>query len=184
VGERKDTYGYEESDLERFERFVIEPVRPEAIEERRREAALETLDVPRHLGRKLVVGTGTGNALYRLVQLFGTPNVPGLEAGATSRERGPTTWQYLFAVTYEPGPDEDAPTDLLLSIYDYKTDVSTGLSAWSEEKEAEPGIRDPVETKSSTMGSIPDAEFLETVVQLVLNIVEEPVSATYEELWV
>lgn len=184
MGERKDTYGYEESDLDRFERFAIEPVRPEAIEERRREAALETLDVPRHLGRKLVVETGTGNALYRLVQLFGTPNVSGLEAGASSRERGPTTWQYLFAVTYELGPDEDAPTDLLLSIYDYKTDVSTGLSIWNEGTDAEPGIRDPVETKSPTMEPVPDAEFLETVVQLVLNVVEEPVSATYEGLWV
>jgi hypothetical protein len=184
VGDREDTYGYEEDDLERFERFTVEPLPPEAIEECQQAAALETLDVPRYLGRKLVVGTGTGNALYRLVQLFGTPNVPGLEAGATSRERGPTTWQYLFEVTYDPGPDEDAPTDVLLSIYDYRTDVSTGLSVWNEGMDTEPGIRDPIETEPAGMESVPDAEFLETLVQLVLNVVEEPVSATYEGLWV
>ncbi|WP_227375159.1 hypothetical protein [Haladaptatus halobius] len=81
---------------------------PEEIERRFAESTLTTLDIPSHLDWKLATEVETGTALYLLVQLFGTPNVPGVEAGADQRDREKTTWQYLFAVTYEPPNDDRA----------------------------------------------------------------------------
>jgi hypothetical protein len=183
---RADTYGYDEADLEWFDRFTLTPVAPSAVRDHTDES-LETLDIPSHLGRQLVVEIDPGAALYRLVQLFGTPNAPGFEAGGVSRERTVTTWQYLFEVNYEPREDEgeDTPTTFLLSVYDYKTDVSTGVSGWNPDIDEGVMVLDPVgNTNDVSLTSIPDDEFLEGVVQLVLNMVEEPVPATHEQLWV
>lgn len=181
---RRDTYGYSEADLEWFDRFTLTPVAPSAVSDHT-DATLETLDIPSHLGRQLVVEVDPGAALYRLVQLFGTPNVPGFEAGGVARERTVTTWQYLFEVNYDPREEgEDPPTTFLLSVYDYKTDVSTGLSVWNRSSD-ENAILDPVESADDLpLASIPDDEFLEGVVQLVLNMIEEPVPATHKQLWV
>lgn len=193
---RTDTYGYDERTLEWFERFTVTPVSPAVVMERTAGQTLETLDIPAHLDRQLVVDADPGTALYRLVQLFGTPNVPGFEAGGVSHshERSVTTWQYLFDVTYDPPDDDegnasertkaDSPTSLLLSVYDYKTDVSTGLSGWIED-DGQRAALDPIEsTGRASLASIPDEEFLEGVVQLVLNMTEEPVQATHKQLWV
>lgn len=195
---RTDTYGYDEHTLEWFERFTVTPVSPDVVMEHRTAGqTLETLDIPAHLDRQLVVEADPGTVLYRLVQLFGTPNVPDFEAGGVSHERSVTTWQYLFDVTYDPPDDdnserEDAPTSLLLSVYDYKTDVSTGLSEWIPEDNGddrddgdETGVLDPIESAGcASLASIPDDAFLEGVVQLVLNMTEEPVQATHKQLWV
>lgn len=192
---RTDTYGYDEHALAWFERFTVTPVSPAVVMERYTAGeTLETLDIPAHLDRQLVVEADPGTVLYRLVQLFGTPNVPGFEAGGVSHERSVTTWQYLFDVTYEPPENDegnasertgsDAPISLLLSVYDYKTDVSTGLSTWIED-DAQRAALDPIESAGrASLASIPNKEFLEGVVQLVLNMTEEPVQATHKQLWV
>lgn len=194
--------GYDEESLDWFERFSVEPADPQAIQRRLAEGqVLETLDVPSHLDRDLSVEPGTGLVLYRLVQLFGTPNVPGRVAGGDQADRNVTTWQYLFDVTFEsegeedqePGDEED-PERFLLSIYDYRTGVSVGLSAWRERESKRPrnvdgvselGVRPPTGTPVDCPGvDPPDEEFLEGLLQLALNVVEEPVPATYKELWV
>lgn len=178
-------YAYDADDLEWFDRFTLRPADPEEVR-RRFEAgeALATMDLPSYLARPLTVDADTGLALYRLVQLFGTPNVAGLEAGADQPDRELTTWQYLFEVTFESEEDDADAREFLLSVYDYKTDVSTGLSTFLADPEAGGGQpRQPARDPPPGL-DVPDDEFLVGVVQLVLNTVEEPVPATFKDLWV
>lgn len=176
-------YGYDPGDLDWFERFTLRPVPPGEIRRRLDGGrVLATMDIPGYLAKKLVVDAETGVALYRLVQLFGTPNVPGLEAGADQPGRHRTTWQYLFDVTFDP-PDAE-PYEFYLSVYDLGTDVSTGLSAFLDvDREPDRPVAEPSRDPLDAV-AIPDDGFLEGVVQLVLNTVDEPVPATYKELWV
>lgn len=176
-------YDYDLADLDWFQHFTLSPADPASIRARLDGAeVLVTTDLPAYLGRELVVDEETGVALYRLVQLFGTPNVPGLEAGAAQPARNRTTWQYLFDVAYEPPDDE--PYAFTLSVYDYGTDVSCGLSAFVEpDGEPERRVYEPVGDPLEGI-EFPGDDFLVGVVQLVLNTVEEPVPATYRELWI
>lgn len=184
--DREDSYGYDEETLKWFERFDLSPVDPEEIDERVASGAvLETLDLPSHLNRQLIVEPETGVALYRLVQLFGTPNVRCWTAGGEMPERGATTWLYLFEVVYRPA--DGADRTFLLSVYDDRTNVSAGLSCWSEGASGSDADAAPVGTPGETVPEgvePPDEEFCEGLVQLVLNLLEEPVPATYKELWV
>lgn len=179
--DREDTYGYDDEKLEWFERFDMRPVDPETIDDRIADGELlRTLDLPLHLNRQLVVEPGTGMALYRLIQLFGTPNVTAWTAGSGMPDRDVTSWKYLFDVTYSAPDGEDR--QFLLSIYDHKTDVSVGLSMWDEVGEEGPV---PAPTESPPEGlEVPDEEFCEGLVQLTLNVLEEPVPATFKELWI
>jgi hypothetical protein len=208
VSRRADSYGYDRDDTARFERFELEPLAPARIDTRiEAGAVLETTDIPAYLDRGLVVETDTGAALYRLVQLFGTPNVPGTEAGGAQRDRTVTTWQYLFGL--HDDPDDGPGRDLLVSIYDYKTDVSVGLSGWrspgaadgddtvdpdssgrsdGDDGNAGTGENGPaIEPPTGAVGrstTMPEADVLVPIVQLACNVVEEPVPATHKGLWV
>lgn len=192
-GGQTDTYGYDSDDLAFFKRFTLEPVAPTKIESHLDSGKhLSTLDIPTYLDRQLVAGVETGTALYRLVQLFGTPNVPGVTAGASQRERETTTWQYLFQVTFDREGEEapimnveNAPEEFLLSVYDYKTNVSTGLSAWHSVDEEKRMILEPTGDPAACPAvSPPSDDFLVSVVQLVLNMIEESVPATFKGLWI
>lgn len=186
-GPRNDSFGYDQTTLEQLSRFTLEPVSPDEIADGLAGGeSLVTVDVPAYLDRKLAVEVETGTGLYRLTQLFGLPNVPGFEAGggAMERDRHRTTWQYLFTVDYEPrgGDDIRVPDSTLLSVYDYETDVSCGISGWVETDCGR--VDEPVATPAEAGDvSVPSRELLELLVQLVLNVVEEPVPATYEGLW-
>lgn len=184
-----DGFRYTPDDLVWFQQFNVEPVPPEAVRENSQAGlVLGTMDIPDYLDRSLAAKVDTGVALYRLVQLFGTPNVPGLEAGARQPERERTTWQYLFQTTYTPGegePPVPAPaveTEYLVSVYDYRTNLSVGLSEWQER----PDDRIAAEPSDAPIsnGTLPDEGILVSLVQLVLATVEHPVSATYQQLWV
>lgn len=179
--DREDTYGYSEEKLEWFERFDMRPVDPATIEERFEDGqVLRTVDLPQSLSRGLALDPSTGMALYRLTQLFGTPNVDVWAAGSEMAERDVTTWQYLFDVVFSAEDGEDR--QFLLSIYDHKTDVSVGLSRWDESGGDRPI---PAPTESPPQGlELPDEEFREGLVQLTLNVLEEPVPATHEDLWI
>ena len=178
-----DPYEYDEERLSWFEQFSMAPAEPGAIETRIDDGqVLETIDLPRYLEKRLIVDTDTGLVLYRLIQLFGTPNVPGLVAGGDQPERERTTWQYLFELTYDP---EEGPTEeYLLSIFDSGTDVSIGLSGWREGDGDERAIPEPTGEVTSAVSIPDDEELLVAIVQLALNIIEEPVPATYKDLWV
>lgn len=191
VDHAQDGFRYGPDDITFQERFTLRPVPPEQVSEAAATGrTLHTMDVPQYTGRSLAPTVDTGTALYRLVQLFGTPNVPGLEAGAAQPTRERTTWQYLFSVVYSPPEGEEEPpvaapaeeTELLLSAYDYKTNLSVGLSEWQPTN----GERTAAEPSGEPLpgGDLPDEAFLVVLVQLVLSSVEHPVEATYQELWV
>lgn len=203
AGRGPDGYAYDLDDVQWLESFTVAPVPPVQVADRLDAGErLATLDVPTHLEEPLTVQVDTGTVLYRLVQLFGTPNVPGLRAGEPQPDRELRTWQYLFEVTHEP-TDEPA-REWLVSVYDYRTDLSVGVSSWepadeAEAEDADPGTieeRDadgaaPVADRVPEPGgavpaslSVPEERFLVAFVQLVLRTVEEPVRATYKELWV
>lgn len=178
--DREDTYGYDEEKLEWFERFDLRPVAPATVTDHVEAGdVLRTVDLPTNLNRKLVVEPGTGMALYRLVQLFGTPNVDVWIAGSEMPDRDVTTWQYLFDVTFTP--EEGTDREFLLSVYDYKTDVSVGLSVW--ESGGDRPVAAPTDSAPAGL-ELPEESFREGLVQLTLNMLEEPVPATHKELWV
>lgn len=183
--ERADSYGYDaEKSQEHFQRFDLEPVDPRTIAERfDADDSLEIADLPLTVGRQVVPEPETGTALYRLVQLFGTPNVPGVEAGVPDqRTRYRSTWTYLFRVTYDRRPDDDVPGEFLLAIYDYETDVSVGLAGWRDDGEG--AVHEPVMADETDVPPrVPD-EFASDIVKLALSVIEEPVPATYEDVWV
>lgn len=169
-----------------YQRFTLRPTPPDEINDRLRGGeAIETTDIPSYLGHKATTECETGVALYRLVQLWGTPNVPGMTAGAMAFERGRTTWQFLFDVDYErrPSDDEAVPESFLLSVYDYKTDVSAGLTGFGETDEGHGTVYEPSEAVVPSVTPPPES-FLEGVMALTLNMVDEAVPATYKELWI
>lgn len=168
--------------FEWFQRFDLQPTAPGEINDRLQAGeAIETMDIPGYLGPPARTECETGVALYRLVQLWGTPNVPGMTAGAIQLERDRTTWQYLFDVDYEPRPaDDDVPESFRVSVYDHKTDVSAGLAGFGE---GEPFVKAPTGDPVPSVSPPSDA-FLEGVMALVLNMVDEAVPATYKERWV
>lgn len=185
---RPDSYDLDPVDAaDFFERFALRPTDPDEV--RRRLSAgerLETLDIPEALDRQLVVEPETGTALYRLVQLFGTPNVPGRVAGDPEMgDRGPTTWQYLFEVDYDRRKEdpESVPEEFALSVYDFRTDVSTGFAGWTGGDDGG-RVCDPVTDPEAVDVRFPPAAFAERVVQLLLGTVEDPVPATHREVLV
>lgn len=191
VDRPQDSFRYGPEKVASFaERFTVEPVPPGAIRERIDNGdVLATTDVPDYLDRPIACDADTSIALYRLVQLFGTPNVPGLEAGADQPIRHERTWQYLFRVVYRPEAEDGSrppvgteDREYLLSVYDFRTNLSVGISEWVG---PEGGPRNGVEEPSAEplpSGSMPDEAMLEMLVQLVLSTVEHVVEATYEDL--
>ena len=172
--------------LDWYQRFTLRPTAPGEINERLADGgAIETTDIPTYLGRKAHTDCETGVALYRLVQLWGTPNVPGMTAGAMQLERDRTTWQYLFDVEYDRAEDDDpdVPTSFRLSVYDYKTDVSAGLSGFGTAEDSVGTVCEPTEAVVGSV-TVPPEAFLEGVMGLVLNMVDEAVPATFQERWV
>lgn len=180
-------YAYGPERREWFSRFTLSPVAPADVEARLADGrALETTDLPSYLGTKAHTDAETGVCLYRLVQLWGTPNVPELTAGGVARERAQTTWQYLFEASYDRGDDdaEAVPDRFLLSVYDFRTDLSTGLSGFRSTDDGLGTVHEPSVAPVGPVEPLPPDAFLEGVVSLVLNMVDEPVPATYKELWI
>ncbi|WP_117591870.1 hypothetical protein [Haloprofundus halophilus] len=106
-----------------------------------------------------------GTALYRLVQLFGTPQLPGYEAGGDLRERTDETFNYLFRV----GTDaEELPDEWLVTVHDWHVDLGVSLAGWESD-----GV-DPAEMETA-VGLVSLA--------LVTNVVTEPVQCEYEDIW-
>lgn len=181
-----DAYAMEsQAAFDRLEALNIEPVAPGRVADRFEAGeTLVTVDIPSHLGPKLVVDADTSIALYRLVQLFGTPNLTeraGLTAGTDQRTRETRTWQYLFDGSYEP--EDGQRREFLVSIYDYKTDTSIGVSAWQEGGDSGEACPEPLEEPPAWM-DLPEEDLLVGLVHLLRTSVEFPVKATFNELGV
>ncbi|WP_284014283.1 hypothetical protein [Halobaculum litoreum] len=109
-----------------------------------------------------------GTALYRLVQLFGTPNVPGYDAGSDLSDRDDETFKYLLRLVNESDEDERTlPDEWLVTVYDYHVELGIGLAGWS-------GETDPAEYG--------DAVQIVTMA-LVTNVVSEPLQCVYKDKW-
>ncbi|WP_313690933.1 hypothetical protein [Halorarum halobium] len=110
-----------------------------------------------------------GMVLYRLVQLFGTPEMPGYEAGTDISDREDTTFKYLFRLVRE-GELEDGtlPEEWLITVFDTHVDFGVGLAGWSGD-----GV-DPSEY---------DDDVVLVSLALATNVVTEPVTCEYKDKW-
>ncbi|WP_224447250.1 hypothetical protein [Haloprofundus salilacus] len=163
-------------DLETLGDLTLEPVpddeirrrldeEDELLEDQLRER--DDVDAYVELNRRAEGGEygDIGTALYRLVQLFGTPQVPGYEAGGDLRDRTDETFKYLFRV----GADsEELPESWLVTVHDWHVDLGVGLAAWKSDG------TDPAEMGAG-VGLVSLA--------LVTNVVTEPVECEYKDIW-
>ena len=164
--------------MEELRELTLVPIPPEEIErrveagERLREVNLmdERDDVVVHLNKRPMererTGEDIGTALYRLVQLFGTPQFPGFAAGTDVSDRDNETFKYLFEL--QTGPEAEAlPDSWLVTVFDYNVRLGVGLAGW--EGEADPTAY--------------DAQTGLVSVALVTNVVTEPVQCEFENKW-
>ena len=162
-----------------LQEFTLVPVAREEIGARRAEGAtLEEVNLresrddvyveldpdPTERGRHDDIGT----ALYRLVQLFGTPNVPGFDAGADLSGRDDTTFKYLFRLVNGAADDDRTlPDEWLVTVYDWHTELGVGVAGWDDET-------DPT-TYDGAVELVSMA--------LVTNVVSEAVECVYKDKW-
>lgn len=149
--------------------FVVEPVAPDEIRERRdagdelhEENLLEAdgVDAYVHLDPDPMEPTRSldiGIALYRLVQLFGTPQFPEYMAGNDISWREDEVFKFLLEVTREEADDR-----WLITVHDYKVSLGVSLAAWN----AAPDV---------------DTEEAVALLSLVTNVVDHAVECEYAD---
>ena len=141
-----------------------EDLREHDLREERNDVYVDLNPNPEKPGTNLDIGM----VLYRLVQLFGTPQVPGYEAGEDVSDRTDTTFKYLLRLIREGDVDGSLPDEWLITVYDRRVDLGVGLAAWSGDD------RDP--------GEYGDDVALVTLA-LATNVVTEPVTCAYKDKW-
>lgn len=167
--------------LEEMGEFVVEPVAPDVIRDNRENeglALVETnllehpdIDAYIELGDPNAPANDIGTVLYRLVQIFGTPQLPEYAAGRDISWRSDDTFKYLLRV--RRGATEDSPADQadgqwLVTVFDHHVRVGVGLAEWREDPTAELSV-DPAE-------AIP-------ILAVIANGVREPVACEYDDAW-
>lgn len=169
IREHPDAPGVDE-----LHEYLLEAVPPEEIR-RRRESGDELLEtnlleldavdayVELEPDPMAPGDTDIGTALYRLVQLFGTPNVRRHVAGEDISNRTDTTFTYLLAVSRQ-----DEPAEWLVTVHDWHVRLGVSVAGWASELDGEAPAVDP-ETAVSLLA-------------LVTNVVTEPVHCEYEEI--
>lgn len=164
-------------DLEQLRNLVLDPVSQDEIRRRRSEGEVlaedvinerEDLDVyaPMSDDPGETAEGDVGTALYRLVQLFGTPPFPEDAAGEDVSDRRETTYAYLFRVRVEDDAAE-LPDEWLMTVRDWKLEVGVGVCEWREDGEAFEA--DPAVALTS--------------MALAQNVTTEPVECEYEGIW-
>ncbi|MFT4890350.1 MAG: hypothetical protein ACI9YT_001264 [Halobacteriales archaeon] len=164
----------ESPSLDELGEFIVEPVPPEEIQARRDrgEVLVETnlmeheeVDAYVELGNpEQGVRESIGTVLYRLVQLFGTPQFPEFRAGTDISDRTDTTFKYLLEVS--ENDTEDSPREWLITVHDWHVRLGVSLAEWSDD----PGDRPSVERSEAIV-----------LLALVNNAVTEPVECEYED---
>lgn len=132
-------------DLEQLQNLVLEPIPADEIASRRADDEVlledvinerEDLDVHAPMsdepGEPVKGDVGTG--LYRLVQLFGTPQFPEYVAGEDISDRRETTYKYLFRARVEDDVEE-LPDEWLMTIMDWKVRIGVGVAKWGDDDE-------------------------------------------------
>ena len=163
---------------EALEDIVIEPVPPEEIARKRDEGSVlvednvrerEDLDVIAYLSPEAngedAVSVGIG--LYRLIQLFGTPQIPEYHAGEDISHRTDETFKYLFRAHRESADESDElPDEWLFTVHDSRVRYAASVAEW----------RDDDETFTA------DDQVALTTYALAQQLVVEPVEAVYEDV--
>ncbi|ODR82313.1 hypothetical protein BG842_00945 [Haladaptatus sp. W1] len=163
-------------DFEDLQDLLIEPVSRSEIEARRDDGDVLVEDNVREREDLNVVAYLSGDPdaaetdnigvpLYRLVQLFGTPQLPELQAGEDISGRMDSTFKYLFRVTHKGTPGE-LPTEWLMTIHDSHVRFAASVAEWRD-----------AETEFTA-----DSKLALTTYALALELVLEPVECVYEGL--
>ncbi|MFB6221635.1 MAG: hypothetical protein ABEH90_09365 [Halolamina sp.] len=166
-------------DLDRITEFTVEPVPLERVRERRENGEVlvrdnlldrDDLDVRIPLSDEPAEDEteNVGVALYRLVQLFGTPNLPEYLAGSDISWREDDTFGYLFrAVTDQDEGSEELPDSWLFTVHDYHVRLGASVVEWRDEA-----------------GDLTaDTETALTSLHLAHNLANEPVQCEFKDLW-
>lgn len=139
-------------DREDLDKYLIEPVPASEIAARREAGErlveynvpdADDLDVYAELNPEPFRSghDDVGTVLYRLVQLFGTPQFPEYRAGEDISHRTDTTFKYLFSVkrgVSDPDPDPDAEVEVevefaeewLITVHDWHVGLGVSLAEW------------------------------------------------------
>ncbi|EFW92797.1 hypothetical protein ZOD2009_08004 [Haladaptatus paucihalophilus DX253] len=163
-------------DFEDLQDLLIEPVSRSEIEARRDDGDVLVEDNVREREDLNVVAYLSGDPdaaetdnigvpLYRLVQLFGAPQLPELQAGEDISGRTDATFKYLFRVTHKRTPGE-LPTEWLMTIHDSHVRFAASVAEWRD-----------AETEFTA-----DSKLALTTYALALELVLEPVECVYEGL--
>ncbi len=161
-------------DFEELQDILIEPVPQSEIETRREDGARLVEDNVRDREDLNVVAYVSGDTtatdaknigvpLYRLIQLFGTPQLPELQAGEDISGRRDATFKYLFRVTHKGDPDE-LPSEWLMTIHDSHVRFAASVAEWGTEN----------------TDFVADSKLALTTYMLALQLVLDPVECVYE----
>lgn len=164
-------------DLEQLENVVLEPVSQDEIRRRRDDGEelvedlvneREDLDVraPMSEAPGEAVEGDVGTAMYRLTQLFGTPQFPEYVAGEDISDRRETTYKYLFRARVEDDVEE-LPDEWLMTIQDWRLEVGVSICEW----------RDGDDELTA------DPELAVTAMVLAQNVTSEPIQCDFEDIW-
>ncbi|KZN22824.1 hypothetical protein A4G99_17095 [Haladaptatus sp. R4] len=161
-------------DFEELQDILVEPVPRSEIEARRENGALLIEDNVREREDLNVVayvsddsdGTNAndiGVPLFRLIQLFGTPQLPEFQAGEDISGRRDATFKYLFRVTNKGDPVE-LPSEWLMTIHDSHVRFAASVAEWRDEN----------------TDFVADPKLALASYALALQLVLDPVECVYE----
>lgn len=165
-------------DPELLQDIFVEPIPPAEIERKRDEGSVlaednvrerDDLNVIAYLapetGEEDTVSVGIG--LYRLIQLFGTPQMPEYHAGEDISDRTDETFKYLFRAQREDAAEDDElPAEWLFTIHDSHVRYAASVAEWHDEDEE----------------FTADDQVALTTYALAQQLVVEPVEAVYEDI--
>lgn len=171
---------------EEMTEYVAEPVPPREIR-RQRDAGLTLVEenLLEHDAVDAYVElnqpedremTDIGTVLYRLVQIFGTPQFPEYQAGNDISWREDDTFKYLLrirehgeAVVPTEGSTEVEDGDSwLVTVFDHKVRLGIGLAEWHDDPDATVEV---------------DPEVALPLLAVVKNGVSDPIQCEYGDKW-
>ena len=166
--------------------YVIDAIDPDKIQKKREdgltlveENLLEHEDVDAFINLNDPGKTGmvdVGTVLYRLIQIFGTPQMPEYQAGNDISWRTDETFKYLLRVrkgvdqeAIAEGKDEDLEADgeWLVTVFDHRVRLGVGLAKWDEDPDA-------------TVEVVPEEVI--PIMAIIKHGVEDPVECVFKEI--
>lgn len=159
--------------------IVVEPVTQEEIEQKRDAGNVLVEDNIRNRNDLNVTAyinpnpdseeyQSVGVGLYRLIQLFGTPQFPEYRAGEDISHRTDEVFKYLFraSIGEDVQPSEDFPDEWLLTIHDSHVRFAASVAEWRDE-----------ESEFTA-----DDDLALTTYALAQQLVADPVPCIYEDI--